>query len=55
MKIYIIWNVTQDRPAINADNYGNIQAYLSFENAQAGLTGMGETSFDYEVKKFELK
>lgn len=37
MKIYILWNVGDDRPMINRDNFGNLLVYLTEEQAKARL------------------
>jgi len=66
MKIYFVWEIKENRPAIARGDFGNACCFLSKENAQAKLKDlvscMSYTISDngkpidmpYEVKEFDI-
>lgn len=44
-KIYVIWNLKQDRPVIMGSQYGSMVVYLTHEQAAAYVTSQTDERF----------
>lgn len=60
MKIYIIWNIEESRPAVKGEEYGGIIVFLAKPNAEAFMQNaklnnrrVGIKS-DYIIREFEI-
>lgn len=53
MKLYVIWNYKENRPAVAVGNYGSLVVYLTKEQAQAYLSELGNEELIF--KEMELK
>jgi hypothetical protein len=53
MKIYIVWHIKENRPAILGMNYGSVCAFMDWANAKACLGNMANPE-DYKVEEFKI-
>ena len=56
-KVYVIWNVKDDRPAIVANSYAPILVFLTEEQAEAyeSEASRNESRGEYFIKEMTLK
>lgn len=52
--IYVIWNDTDDRPAICSAMYGCMIVYLTLEQAQAYQASFPEEK-GFSIREFDIK